>query len=688
MAVSIEPLLTRLRKRGKRKWEPARIPTWSLPGAGTRWQTPSTLQLNGFAPAISVLCQFGSPRTGKYYFRNRRSSRQALHIFTMWPMSHALYPGLNNNNPRERPTTAESRKTWYGNNGNNSKFFESTSSIHSERSLHSLAPPEPEAPAEDLGDLIHRTRRVLSVLSVDDDSELQAKQVQQPTEHEDGAGQSINNTSNKDASTLEESPQDSGEAGFRPKTKSLQSTAATSRPGSPDLTPGDTAATSRPGSSHPIQRGTAVTSRPGSSDLTPGDTAVASHPSSSDLTPKDNLVTSRPESSDPISEHICSRPSTKSTFMSFVSYPDDAEGSSTVLQSHRSLCGAESTSGPVRGAEVWKPKPTSLRTESRSQHETGPAIHPSPGDVARNIGSSSATISTPAEGTTAAPSFILGWEPSEKRPESVEINLKVSSSDSFGHQDTQKEKNEEQEQEQVEEEVDPTTNHISGMPLVSLTIALSAAVFLVAMDVNVIATAVPRITGEFRSLDDVGWYGSSFLMATCATQIPYGRIYSLFPAKWVFISAILVFMLGSLIAGVSPNSPVLIFGRAVQGVGTSGILSGGLIIMSQVVPLRIRPLLTSVIGAMEGVAMISAPIIGGVLTDNLNWRWCFYINLPIGGFVLLVVMFCMHSPKHMGHRRSAGTTLWQTLYELDLLGAAALLPPIVCTLLALHFAGK
>ncbi|KAK4153961.1 MFS general substrate transporter, partial [Chaetomidium leptoderma] len=228
----------------------------------------------------------------------------------------------------------------------------------------------------------------------------------------------------------------------------------------------------------------------------------------------------------------------------------------------------------------------------------------------------------------------------------------------------------------------------SGLPLASVTIALSAAVFLVAMDVNVIATAIPRITGEFRSLDDVGWYGSAFLMATCATQIPYGRIYSLFPAKWVFTSAIVVFMLGSLIAGVSPSSPVLILGRAVQGVGTSGILSGGFIIMSQVVPLRIRPTLTGGIGAMEGVAMISAPIIGGVLTDKLHWRWCFYINLPIGGFVLLVVLLCMRTTMPTGPRRSGKTTLRRTLYELDLLGAACLVPPIVCTLLALNFAGR
>lgn len=235
------------------------------------------------------------------------------------------------------------------------------------------------------------------------------------------------------------------------------------------------------------------------------------------------------------------------------------------------------------------------------------------------------------------------------------------------------------------EEEDEESSHLSGFALASVITSLSVAVFLVAMDVNVIATAIPHITGEFRSLDDIGWYGSAFLMAACACQIPYGRIYSLFAAKWVFLSAIVIFMAGSLIAALARSSSVLIFGRAVQGVGTSGILSGGLIIMSEVVPLRRRPVLGGVIGAMEGVAMISAPIIGGVLTDRLSWRWCFYINLPIGGVAMVVVLICL--PVRKKSNPMVGTGFWEILRQLDVVGALALLPPIVCTLLALHFAG-
>jgi len=538
----------------------------------------------------------------------------------MWPMSHALYPGLSNSNARDRPTTADSHKTWYG---NNRKSYASTSSLHSEqRSVHSLA-PEAEKPGEDLGHLIHRTRRVLSVLSVDADK---------------------------------------GDAGHREQDTEVQSSAGSG---------GNMSNTDR--EDGPAAVGEHERFRQGSGGSGSGhNTPSQSSPTSP----------SRPRPVSPATESTTSSSSIDSTVVSLAS--PDGEEDTAVAQSDQSLGAAEPTPEPgVRGVDVWNSEPP-IR----------PAVHQEMGHCRlsashlTNNKSSSPPTPTPQDDTTAAPSFTIAWEPSEKTSEFV--NTKTLSADHGSSEGVPErlEQKEEQDDKQENTEEDPAVSHLSGLPLVSVTVALSAAVFLVAMDVNVIATAVPRITGEFRSLDDVGWYGSAFLMATSATQIPYGRVYSLFPAKWVFTSAILIFMLGSLIAGVSPNSPVLILGRAVQGVGTSGILSGGLIIMSQVVPLRIRPVLTSVIGAMEGVAMISAPIIGGVLTDHLHWRWCFYINLPIGGFVLLVVLFCMRTTKQTGRRRAGKTTLLGTLYELDVLGAATLLPPIVCTLLALHFAGK
>jgi hypothetical protein len=158
-----------------------------------------------------------------------------------------------------------------------------------------------------------------------------------------------------------------------------------------------------------------------------------------------------------------------------------------------------------------------------------------------------------------------------------------------------------------------------GLRLAAITLALASAVFVVGMDVNIISTAIPHITTDFNSLDDIGWYGSSFLMTTCAFQVLFGRIYTLFSAKWVFVSALAIFEAGSLLCALAPNSILFILGRAIQGIGTSGILSGALIIGALIVPLSKRALLGGIIGAMEGVAMISAPLIGGFFTDRLTW---------------------------------------------------------------------
>lgn len=229
---------------------------------------------------------------------------------------------------------------------------------------------------------------------------------------------------------------------------------------------------------------------------------------------------------------------------------------------------------------------------------------------------------------------------------------------------------------------------LEGLPLFAVIGALSLAVFMVAMDVNVIVTAVPRITNDLQSLSDIGWYGSAFLMTACVFQIPFGRFYSLFAIKFVFIAAVCIFMAGSLIVGLAPNSPVFILGRAVQGIGASGILSGGLIIMAEVIPVKIRPFVGAIIGALEGVAMISGPILGGVLTERLQWRWCFYINLPIAGLVLVIIVAFLSVPRRPMQIRSEESTWEAKIRRLDPIGFFFLLPSLVCLLLGIQYGGK
>ena len=105
-----------------------------------------------------------------------------------------------------------------------------------------------------------------------------------------------------------------------------------------------------------------------------------------------------------------------------------------------------------------------------------------------------------------------------------------------------------------------TSAHITGLPLILTMIALCAGMFCFALDITIIATAIPRITDEFHALQDIGWYGSAYLLTTCALQLPFGKVYGFFNPKWVFLGSLFIFEVGSAICGAAPNSVALIVG--------------------------------------------------------------------------------------------------------------------------------
>ncbi|KAJ6028746.1 MFS general substrate transporter [Penicillium herquei] len=197
------------------------------------------------------------------------------------------------------------------------------------------------------------------------------------------------------------------------------------------------------------------------------------------------------------------------------------------------------------------------------------------------------------------------------------------------------------------------------------------------------AVAIPRITDEFHALNDVGWYASSYLLTTCSFQLLYGKFYGLFQVKWVYLTALFIFELGSLICGVAPNSTTLIVGRAIAGLGSAGMFTGALVTLAHTVELEKRPLFFSMLGGMYGIASVAGPLLGGVFTDHATWRWCFYINLPLGGITAIGLLTLLKLPP----KQRAEKTPMDIFLELDPIGTLIFVPAIVCLLLALQWGG-
>lgn len=192
------------------------------------------------------------------------------------------------------------------------------------------------------------------------------------------------------------------------------------------------------------------------------------------------------------------------------------------------------------------------------------------------------------------------------------------------------------------------------------------------------------ITDHFHTVADVGWYSAAFRLCICAFQFVFGKIYKLFSIKHVFMVSVAIFLLGSIICATATSSHMFVLGRAVTGCGDGGLTAGIFTLLVKLMPLRRRPFFTSILAAVEGISMISAPVVGGAITEKLSWRWCFYLNLPVGGLALLVTAFFFKNPGAIG---GEVMTLKEKIRQLDLLGNLFFMPSITCLFLALSWAG-
>ncbi|KAL1757167.1 major facilitator superfamily domain-containing protein [Schizophyllum commune] len=205
-------------------------------------------------------------------------------------------------------------------------------------------------------------------------------------------------------------------------------------------------------------------------------------------------------------------------------------------------------------------------------------------------------------------------------------------------------------------------------------------IFLAALDQTIVATALPTIVEQLGGGDNYSWVGSAYLLASASLGPLYGKLSDLTGRKPILYGSILIFLIGSALCGAAQSMTWLIIARAVQGIGGGGIMILVNITISDIVPLQKRGLYGGLIGSTWGT--IVGPLLGGVFTDHVSWRWCFFINLPTGGFAIAVLFFFLHLNPHQGR------SLREHVAAFDFVGLFLIVGGVICLLLGFNFSEK
>ncbi len=176
-------------------------------------------------------------------------------------------------------------------------------------------------------------------------------------------------------------------------------------------------------------------------------------------------------------------------------------------------------------------------------------------------------------------------------------------------------------------------------------IGLVVTMLLAMLDGLIVGTAMPTIVGELGGAEHLSWVVTSYTLATAASTPIWGKLGDLYGRKGTFLTSIVIFLAGSALSGLSQDMTELIGFRALQGLGAGGLMVGVMSIMGALVPPRDRGKYQGMFAAVMALATIGGPLVGGFITDHLNWRWTFYINLPLGAVALAVVVVTLKLPK-------------------------------------------
>jgi EmrB/QacA subfamily drug resistance transporter len=166
--------------------------------------------------------------------------------------------------------------------------------------------------------------------------------------------------------------------------------------------------------------------------------------------------------------------------------------------------------------------------------------------------------------------------------------------------------------------------------------ALVLAVLLAALDQTIVSTALPRIAQDLNGFDDIAWVSAAYLLASTAVTPLWGKLGDMFGRKRLYLASTTLFLIASVACGLARNLPELIGARVLQGVGGGGMIVLTFALVGDIVAPRERGRYQSMFGSVYGVASIVGPLLGGVFTDQLSWRWAFLVNLPVGAVALVV----------------------------------------------------
>ncbi|MEW2051660.1 MFS transporter [Streptomyces sp. NPDC005476] len=221
---------------------------------------------------------------------------------------------------------------------------------------------------------------------------------------------------------------------------------------------------------------------------------------------------------------------------------------------------------------------------------------------------------------------------------------------------------------------DPREEHVSGNVLVSIG-ALLLGMLLAALDQTIVSTALPTIVSELGGMEHLSWVVTAYLLASTAATPLWGKLGDQYGRKKLFQTAIVIFLIGSALCGMAQNMPQLIAFRAVQGLGGGGLLVLSMAIVGDIVPPRDRGRYQGLFGAVFGATSVLGPLLGGLFTEHLSWRWVFYVNLPVGVVALAVIATVLHIP----HR--------STRHVIDYLGTFLIAAVATCLVLVASLGG-